>query len=135
VPVVTLLGERVPGRTSASFLTTVGLADLVTPTLDQYVAVAVRMAGDLDRLAHERATLRERLLASPIGDAQRYTRVVEETYRSLWRRWCARRQESGYRRREGALRNWITTGGLSIMNHGDTLRATRSRNQARMQAR
>jgi len=98
VPVVTLLGERVPGRTSASFLTTVGLADLVTPTLDQYVAVAVRMAGDLDRLAHERATLRERLLASPIGDAQRYTRVVEETYRSLWRRWCARRQESGVRR-------------------------------------
>ena len=88
VPVVTLLGERVPGRTSASFLTTLDMADFVAPTIDEYVAIAVRAAGDLDRLAHERATLRERLFASPIGDARRYTQDVEETYRSLWRRWC-----------------------------------------------
>ena len=55
VPVVTLLGERVPGRTSASFLTTLDMADFVAPTIDEYVAIAVRAAGDLDRLAHERA--------------------------------------------------------------------------------
>ena len=36
---------------------------------------------DPDRLAPERATLRERLLASPIGDAQAYTRAVEAVYR------------------------------------------------------
>jgi protein O-GlcNAc transferase len=88
VPVVTLLGARIPGRTSASFLTTLGLADLVASTTDEYVEIATRQAHELDRLAPERATLRERLMTSPIGNAQQYVRAVEATYRSLWQRWC-----------------------------------------------
>jgi predicted O-linked N-acetylglucosamine transferase (SPINDLY family) len=95
VPVVTLLGERVPGRASASFLTTLGLGDLVGRTTDEYVAIAARWASDLDRLARERATLRARLLASPMADAGLYTRAVEDTYREIWRRWCAGRVEGG----------------------------------------
>jgi protein O-GlcNAc transferase len=90
VPVVTLLGEGVAGRLSASFLTALGLEDLVAETTDAYVSLATRLAGDLDRLAAERATLRERLLASPIGDTRAYTRAVEEVYRELWARWCGR---------------------------------------------
>ncbi|MCC7370360.1 MAG: tetratricopeptide repeat protein [Chloroflexi bacterium] len=89
VPVVTLLGERVPGRVSASFLTTLGLSDLVTSTPRQYVEIAARLAGDLPRLQHERATLRERLYASPIGNAPLYTRAVEAIYQQLWQRWLA----------------------------------------------
>jgi hypothetical protein len=88
VPVVTLLGERVPGRASASMLATLGLIDLVARTPEEYVAVAARLAGDLERLARERATLRERLLTSPIGDGEQYTRAVESAYRAMWRRWC-----------------------------------------------
>ena len=95
VPVVTLLGERVPGRVSASLLTTLGLDDLVARTADEYVEIAARLAGDLDRLARERATLRDRLLASPIADAEQYTRAVEATYRDLWRRWCDDRAARG----------------------------------------
>jgi predicted O-linked N-acetylglucosamine transferase (SPINDLY family) len=89
VPVVTLLGEGVPGRMSASFLTALGLEDLVAETPDAYVDVAARLAGDLDRLAAERASLRKRLLASPIGDTRAYTRAVEAAYHDLWRSWCA----------------------------------------------
>jgi predicted O-linked N-acetylglucosamine transferase (SPINDLY family) len=88
VPSVTLLGESIGGRASASMLSALGLADLIAETPEAYVRTASRLAGDLERLARERATLRERLLASPIGDAGRYTRAVEEVYRSLWRRWC-----------------------------------------------
>jgi predicted O-linked N-acetylglucosamine transferase (SPINDLY family) len=91
VPVVTLLGEGVAGRLSASFLTALGLDDLIAETTDGYVSVARRLAGNLDRLADERATLRERLLASPIGDTRAYTRAVEAAYREFWRRWCAGR--------------------------------------------
>jgi predicted O-linked N-acetylglucosamine transferase (SPINDLY family) len=94
VPVVTLLGERIPERLSASFLTTLGLEDLVAHSIDEYVDTAIRLAGDLDRLARERSTLRERLLASPIGDAGQYTRAVEAAYRGLWREWCAERAAS-----------------------------------------
>jgi predicted O-linked N-acetylglucosamine transferase (SPINDLY family) len=88
VPVVTLLGERVPGRASASFLRTVGLDDLVAESAEAYVEVAARLAADRDRLVRERATLRERLLASPIGDVRAYTRHVEAAYRQLWQNWC-----------------------------------------------
>jgi predicted O-linked N-acetylglucosamine transferase (SPINDLY family) len=90
VPSVTLLGSGVTGRISASFLTSLGLSDLIAETPDEYVATAVRVASDLDRLAHERATLRGRLLASPVGDARAYTRAVEAAYRTLWRDWCTR---------------------------------------------
>jgi predicted O-linked N-acetylglucosamine transferase (SPINDLY family) len=89
VPCITLLGDRVSGRASASFLTTLGLPDFVSRSREEYVQTAVRVAGDLDRLARERATLRQRLLASPIADHDVYTRAAETAYRALWRRWCA----------------------------------------------
>jgi predicted O-linked N-acetylglucosamine transferase (SPINDLY family) len=88
IPCVTLLGERVSGRASASFLAALGLDDLVAHSVDEYVELAVRLAGDLDRLARERTTLRERLLTSPIGDGDTYTRAVEAAYRELWQAWC-----------------------------------------------
>jgi predicted O-linked N-acetylglucosamine transferase (SPINDLY family) len=89
VPVVTLLGERLPGRLSASLLTSVGLSDLVAESTEQYVEIATALARDFDRLVQIRTTLRARLLASPIGDGQQYARSVEDIYRTLWQRWCA----------------------------------------------
>jgi predicted O-linked N-acetylglucosamine transferase (SPINDLY family) len=88
VPVVTLMGEQIQERSSGSVLSAVGLGDLIARTPDEYVEIAARLAGDTARLAAERATLRSRLLASPIGNVVTYTRSVEATYRALWRRWC-----------------------------------------------
>jgi protein O-GlcNAc transferase len=88
VPVVTVLGERVAGRLAASFLTSVGMTDLIAQSADEYVMLAARLAGDRDRLARERATLRGRVLASPMGNPELYTRHVEAAYRWMWRRWC-----------------------------------------------
>jgi predicted O-linked N-acetylglucosamine transferase (SPINDLY family) len=90
VPCVTILGNRLSGRVSASFLTAIGLTDLVARSLDEYVEIATRLAGDRDRLVRERSTLRERLLASPISDCDQYTRAAEAAYRTLWGRWCAK---------------------------------------------
>jgi protein O-GlcNAc transferase len=78
-----------------SLLTVLGRADLIAQTLDEYVAIACHLASDLPALAQERATLRERLLASPLGNADLYTRAVEEVYRTLWRGWC--NEVTGYR--------------------------------------
>jgi predicted O-linked N-acetylglucosamine transferase (SPINDLY family) len=88
VPVVTVLGEQQAGRVSAALLTALGLTDLIAGDADEYVEIAVRLAGDRDRLARERAALRERLLTSPVGNATLYTRAVEGAYRGIWRRWC-----------------------------------------------
>jgi predicted O-linked N-acetylglucosamine transferase (SPINDLY family) len=93
VPTVALLGEGVHRRSSASFLTTVGLGHLVAGSVDEYVGIAIGLAGDAGWLTGQRATLRARLLASPIGDTRGYTRAVEDVYRTLWQRWCATRSE------------------------------------------
>jgi predicted O-linked N-acetylglucosamine transferase (SPINDLY family) len=90
LPSVTQLGEGITGRVSASLLTTLGLSRLIAQTPEEYLAIVYRLAGDLEGLARERATLRERLLASSIGNVQVYTRAVEDVYRALWRRWCGR---------------------------------------------
>jgi protein O-GlcNAc transferase len=88
VPTVTLLGERVAGRLSASFLTVLGLERLIAGSVDEYVETAQEVAARPAWLAEERTTLRARLLASPLCDAQAYTRAVEAAYRGMWRRWC-----------------------------------------------
>jgi protein O-GlcNAc transferase len=50
----------------------------------------VRLAADLDGLARLRASLRRLLKKSPLMDAPRFTRGLEDEYRAMWRRWCGR---------------------------------------------
>jgi predicted O-linked N-acetylglucosamine transferase (SPINDLY family) len=88
VPVVTLAGERFVGRVGASLLAQVGLSDLVSSTVDGYVARATALAGDRGRLDSLRQALRGRVAASPLCDAEAHARAVESAYRDLWRSWC-----------------------------------------------
>jgi predicted O-linked N-acetylglucosamine transferase (SPINDLY family) len=89
VPVVTLSGDTVISRMSASILVGAGLGALVARSSDAYVQIAVDLAADLDRLAALRAGLRTQVSASPLCDGPAYARSVEQLWRSLWRAWCA----------------------------------------------
>ncbi|MEE8515342.1 MAG: hypothetical protein V3T02_01760, partial [Alphaproteobacteria bacterium] len=88
VPVVTLRADRTAGRIGASLLTEVGMPHLIADTVDAYVAKARDLAGKLDHLDTLRASMRQRLAASPLCDAAGFARDMEATYRRLWRRWC-----------------------------------------------
>jgi predicted O-linked N-acetylglucosamine transferase (SPINDLY family) len=88
VPVVALAGERHVARISASFLTRVGLPELIAGELNRYVELAVDLAADPGRLTELRQTLRPRMAASPLCDAAAFTRQLEAVYRAMWRRWC-----------------------------------------------
>jgi len=88
VPVLSLCGVRPVARNTAAHLTHVGLTDWVAQTPEQYVDLAVRVEKELDQLAQLRAGLRDRMVAT-LCDARRFTRVLEEAYRSMWRRWCS----------------------------------------------
>ncbi|MBI1776488.1 MAG: hypothetical protein HYR63_14175 [Proteobacteria bacterium] len=90
VPLVTLLGDRFVGRVGASLLQQVGLADLIARTPADYVAIAARLAGDGQRLKALRASLRQRVAASPLCDAPAHARSIDAAYRMMWRRWCRR---------------------------------------------
>ncbi len=89
VPVVTLVGPTVVGRAGLSQLTNLGLPELIAAGPAQFVRIAAELAHDLARLSGLRATLRERLRASPLMDAPRFTRNLESAYRTMWRQWCA----------------------------------------------
>jgi predicted O-linked N-acetylglucosamine transferase (SPINDLY family) len=90
VPFVTLAGRLPVARVGVSLLSNLGLSDLIAETPDAYLATAVRLAGDLDRLRQLRAGLRERMSASPLLDARTFTRRLEEAYRLMWRHSCGR---------------------------------------------
>jgi protein O-GlcNAc transferase len=92
VPTVTLVGQTVVGRAGWSQLSNLGLRELAAETPEGYVAVATRLAGDLSRLRELRGGLRERMRGSPLMDAGRFARQMEQAYREMWHRWCRHRR-------------------------------------------
>jgi len=94
VPVVTLAGETATSRGGASALNAVGLGELVATTEDAYLEIAAALARDRVRLTALRSGMRERMRASPLTDAPRFTRHLEAAYRQMWREWCVARGSS-----------------------------------------
>lgn len=95
VPVITLVGQKVVGRAGLSQLTSLGLTELIARTPEEYVRIAAGLAGDLERLAELRRTLRPRLRASPLMDGPRFARNMEAAYRRMWSEWCAAKTSEG----------------------------------------
>ena len=83
LPVLTCLGETFAGRVAASLLKAIGLDELITRTLAEYEALALRLARDPTYLA----TLRDRLIRNRDGsllfDTQSATRHIETAYRTM----------------------------------------------------
>ncbi len=88
VPVVTLRGERHPGRVGASLLGRIGADEWIADTEDDYVARAVALAADRQRLRALRRSLRGRVAASPLCDRVAFARDMETAYRRMWQGWC-----------------------------------------------
>jgi predicted O-linked N-acetylglucosamine transferase (SPINDLY family) len=88
VPVLSLVGDSAPSRGGASVLQTIGLDELLAYAPEQYLDKACSLANDPVRLANLRAGMRGRMLASPLMDSVRFTRNLEDAYRSMWRQWC-----------------------------------------------
>jgi protein O-GlcNAc transferase len=88
VPVVTLEGDAIAGRTAASLLRTLGLGEFAAPTPEVYAAIAASLAADEPRLDLLRGTLRDRIAGSTLLDGTKVARNLERIYRAMWRRWC-----------------------------------------------
>lgn len=84
VPVVTLVGDHHGARFGYSFLSNIGLPELAAATPQQYVELAVQLAGDPELLAVLRQTLRTRMQKSPLMDQQGYMRELEALYIQLY---------------------------------------------------
>jgi protein O-GlcNAc transferase len=91
-PVVTLCGGHHMARRGASLLASAGLDNLIAYSREEYVATAVDLIRDRDRVRTLRATLRERVSASPLGQPRRLAASMEQAFRDMWRTWCARQR-------------------------------------------
>ncbi len=89
VPVVTLPRATIAGRQTASMLANLDLPELIAADEAGYVATAIELANDLDRLAALRSGLRERFRRSPLADYARFTRDLEQAFAAVWEVWLA----------------------------------------------
>ncbi|MBI1194402.1 MAG: tetratricopeptide repeat protein [Gammaproteobacteria bacterium] len=86
VPVVTMAGARMIERQGVSMLRAIGLADCIAESREDYVNLAVGLAGDDERRRALRAALRERVRKSELCDAAGMARAIEAAYLGMWKR-------------------------------------------------
>jgi predicted O-linked N-acetylglucosamine transferase (SPINDLY family) len=82
-PIVTLSGRSYISRMAGSLLTAVGLPDLITESLDDYVQLAVRLAQQPLRVASYKRYLAEHGRQSPLFDLPQIVRDLETEFERL----------------------------------------------------
>ena len=90
VPLLTRKGDRFLSRVGETIVRNAGLSDWLADDDDDDVMKAVRFASDLDHLEQLRRSLRDRVLASPLFDAERFASHFEAALCSMWGRWLSR---------------------------------------------
>jgi predicted O-linked N-acetylglucosamine transferase (SPINDLY family) len=86
VPVVTLAGRSFAARVAASLLGAIGLSELVTSSVDNYRALALKLAQEPETLSALRERLHRGRTSAPLFDTARYTANLEAAYVEMWER-------------------------------------------------
>lgn len=89
LPVVTCAGRSFAARVAGSLLHAVGLPELVTETLKDYEALALRLAREPDTCAAIRSKLRANRDTAPLFDTDHFRRSIEAAYTAMYTRWQA----------------------------------------------
>lgn len=90
VPVVTCPGETFASRHSLSLMSNIGMTETIATDMDDYVRIAIELAGDLPRLKELRRRLRGQMARSTLCEAPSFTRAFEALCRTMWRNYCER---------------------------------------------
>jgi protein O-GlcNAc transferase len=83
VPVITCEGDAFAGRVTASLLNAAGLPELVTDTLADYEATALRLAREPQALASLKDQLAQARVTAPLFDLDRFRNAIEATYQMM----------------------------------------------------
>ena len=87
LPVVTCIGATFAGRVAASLLKAVGLDELITTSLADYEALALKLADEPPLLASLKAKLAHNRDSTPLFDTERFTRNIESAYVTMYERY------------------------------------------------
>ena len=86
LPVLTSLGDTFAGRVAASLLKAIGLPELITTSLEDYEALALKLAREPSLLASIKAKLARNCSSYPLFNTARFTRHIEAAYTTMWQR-------------------------------------------------
>ena len=87
VPVISYYKKRHSTRFTYSILSNIGLGDLASDRLEDYVETAVALAENIDLLDMLHRELRDRMKGSPLMDQEHYIHEMEDCYREIWARY------------------------------------------------
>jgi predicted O-linked N-acetylglucosamine transferase (SPINDLY family) len=91
VPVVTLMGDRMASRMTASMLRALGHEEWIARSERDYIQKVVDLARDAQRRSALRFELRGQMAQSPLCDARGLARSLEAAYFEMVERWLRRR--------------------------------------------
>lgn len=84
LPVLTCLGTTFVGRVAGSLLKATGLQELITSSLEEYEASALKLAHDPSYLASIKNKLVHNRNRCPLFNTERVTRQIEFAYTMMW---------------------------------------------------
>jgi protein O-GlcNAc transferase len=86
VPLMTCRGSTFAGRVGASLLSALGLSELIAESLEEYEALALKLAREPEMLRGLRTKLARNRTAQPLFDTKRFTRNLEAAFVAMWQR-------------------------------------------------
>jgi predicted O-linked N-acetylglucosamine transferase (SPINDLY family) len=86
LPLITTPGTTFPGRVATSLLHAVGMPELAVPSLEDYEALALKLARDANALAAVREKLKANREKFPLFDTKRFTNHLEAAFTQMWER-------------------------------------------------
>ena len=87
-PVLAWYGDSFRSRVGLTIMHHLNLPRFAAGSEAEYIDRALQLAADPTELRELRPTLRQRLQASPLCDARRFTANLENAYRTMWRETC-----------------------------------------------
>ncbi len=86
LPVLTYMGQSFPSRVAGSLLHAIGMPELITTSLPEYEALAVRLANNPAQLAEVRARVQANRHTHALFDTDRFCQNLEAIYTAMWRK-------------------------------------------------
>ena len=86
LPLLTCVGGTFPGRVAASLLNSLGMPELVTSSLHDYEALALKCATDKTFLETLRSKLALNRTRYPLFNTARFCKHIEQAYSRMWSR-------------------------------------------------
>lgn len=83
LPVLTCPGDAFASRVAASLLTAIDMPELIAPTPDRYVELAVELGTNPQRLALLKTKLADHRLTRPLFDVRRYAGNLESAFTAI----------------------------------------------------